>query len=42
MKEKPILGIDKGEAPVDEVAQVRQQLPIVFGCQVAPLEVCVG
>ena len=36
---KGLLGEDKGEASVDEIAQVCQQLVVVFGCQVTPFEV---
>lgn len=37
--EEGLLAIDKGQSPVDEVAQVGQQLVVVLGGQVAPLEV---
>ena len=37
--EEGLLAVDEGQAPVDEVAQVGQQLIVVLGCQVAPLEV---
>ena len=36
-----LLGVHKGEPSVDEVAQVCQQLVVVLGSQITPLEVSV-